>query len=225
MTPATGTALLILAVFVLPGFVTLLIRERTYTIPSEQKPFERLLLALYYAALVYAIAIGIGALLGLDKSDIEDLYAGRKPLDDLIAAAVVVILVIPVIIAEAGRHWRLSRRREQVYGRLRISVAHDVDSGWNKAFSSSPDVMFVRVTTRDSRVIGGLYGPGSLAGYSEQAQDLYLAQRWELDDDDWFREAATGTLGLWVPKDSIASLEFYRVPSESSANQDDSGEA
>jgi hypothetical protein len=35
MTPPTGTALLILAVFVLPGFVTLLFRERMFTVRGE----------------------------------------------------------------------------------------------------------------------------------------------------------------------------------------------
>jgi di/tricarboxylate transporter len=225
LTPATGTALLILAVFVLPGFVTLLIRERTYTIPSEQKPFERLLRALYYAALVYGIAIGLGAIAGLDKNGIEDVYTGRRPLGHLMTAAILVVLIIPLIIAEGGRYWRLSPRREELLGRLRISVAHDIDSGWNQAFSSSPDVMFVRITTNDSRVIGGLFGPGSLAGYSEQAQDLYLAQRWELDDDDWFLEPAAGTLGVWVPKDNIASLELYRVGSEPSDDTTDGSEA
>src|SRR4051812_25831492 len=62
---------------------------------------------------------------------------------------------------------------------------------------------------------------GSLAGYSEQAQDLYLVQRWELDEDDWFREPAPGTLGVWVPKDNIASLEFYRLGPEPPGDDDD----
>lgn len=35
MAPATGTALLILGAFVLPGFVTLLFRERTYAVPGS----------------------------------------------------------------------------------------------------------------------------------------------------------------------------------------------
>lgn len=211
MTPQTGTALLVIAAFVLPGFVTLLVRERTYTVPSEQKPFERLLRALYYAALVYALAVGIGAILGLDKVDLVDLYSGRKALGELLGAAVLVVLVLPLIIAEAGRHWRRSQLRQTVLGWLRISVAHDVDSGWNQAFSEAPNVMFVRATTHDNRVIGGMYAHGSLAGYSEQAQDLYLVQRWELDRDDWFERPAVGTLGVWIPKDNIASLEFYRL--------------
>jgi hypothetical protein len=211
MTPKTGTALLVIAVFVLPGFVTLLIRERTYTVPSEQKPFERLLRALYYAALVYALAVGIGAILGIDKDDLVDLYHGRKPLGHLLGAAILVTLVLPLVVAETGRHWRRSSLRKTVLGWLRISLAHDVDSGWNQAFSEAPNAMFVRITTNDARVIGGMYAKGSLAGYSEQAQDLYLIQRWELDDDDWFQAPAVGTLGVWVPKDNIASLEFYRL--------------
>jgi len=129
MTPQTGTALLVIAAFVLPGFVTLLVRERTYTIPSEQKPFERLLRALYYAALVYALAIGVGAILGLDKDDLVDLYHGRRPLGHQIGAAILVVLVLPVAVAEAGRHWRRASFRPKVLGWLRISVAHDVDSG------------------------------------------------------------------------------------------------
>jgi hypothetical protein len=204
MAPQTGSALLVLAVFVLPGFVTLLIRERTYTVPSEQKPFERLLRALYYAALVYAIALGVGALLGLDKDDVEALYHGRKPLSTLVATAILVALVLPLLVAEAGRWWRLSKLRGKVLQRLGISLAHDVDSGWNQVFSAAPDAMFVRATTHDGRVVGGMDVAGSLAGYSEQAHDLYLAQRWELDADDWFREPAVGTLGVWLPKENIA---------------------
>jgi hypothetical protein len=41
MTPPSGTALLLLAFSVLPGLAALLIRERTYTEPSEHTPFEQ----------------------------------------------------------------------------------------------------------------------------------------------------------------------------------------
>jgi hypothetical protein len=34
---------LVIAVFVLPGFVTLLLRERTYSVRGQDSPFERLL--------------------------------------------------------------------------------------------------------------------------------------------------------------------------------------
>jgi hypothetical protein len=210
MTPATGTALLILAFFVLPGFVTLLLRERTYTVPGEQQAFERLLRALFYAALVYGVALTIAVIAGIEKDAIVDIYRGRAAVWQLVGVGLLIALVIPFVIAECGRRWRYSRLRDRVLDRLGISIAHDVRSGWNQALGSI-DGAFVRVTTSDGRVIGGVYGQGSLAGYSEHDRDLYLVQRWVLDDDQWFVEPAPGTLGVWVPKESIASLEFYRL--------------
>ena len=210
MAPATGTALILLVVFVLPGFVTLLIRERTYTIPTETTPFERLLNALYYSTLVYIVAFAIGAVFGVGKDEIVDLYNGTAGLGAMIAAGVALGLLLPAGIALGGLRWRRTTRRARLLEWLGASPAHEVDSGWNQAFGSI-NAAFVRVTTHDGRVIGGIYSKGSLAGYSEQAQDLYLSQRYELDDDAWFRAPAQRTLGVWVPKANIASVEFYRL--------------
>jgi hypothetical protein len=210
MTPQTGTALLLLAAFVLPGFVTLLMRERTYTVPGEQTPFERLLRALYYAAVVYAVTLTAGLLAGLEKAQLVDLYRGRAPLWQMVGAGVLVVLLAPLAIAEASRRWRYSPWRAQLVARLGIRRTHDVDSGWNHAFATTGRA-FVRVTTTDGRIVAGVYGRESVAGYSEHDRDLYLAQRWTLDDEQWFNAPAAGTLGIWLPRESIAAVEFYRV--------------
>ena len=40
MAPATGTALLVLVAFVLPGFVAVLLSERTHLVPNDKRtPF------------------------------------------------------------------------------------------------------------------------------------------------------------------------------------------
>jgi Family of unknown function (DUF6338) len=71
----------------------------------------------------------------------------------------------------------------------------------------------LRVTLKDGRVVGGYFGDGSLAGYSEHAQDLYIAERWSISpENDWFTEAARDTEGLWIARDEIVSIEFYRRP-------------
>lgn len=223
MAPQTGTALLILGIFVLPGFVTLLIRERTYTVPGEQTSFERLLTALYYSALVYGLTITAAVLGGLGKRDIIELYHGRKPLSAIVATALLVVVVAPVFLSEVGRRWRRSGLRTTVLRTLRISEAHSVVSAWNQAFSGL-ETAYIRVTTRDGRVLGGLYRPrdpdraASLAGYSEQAQDLYISERWTLDGDGWFIEAVRGSLGFWVPRDNIASFELYAVGTSDDAH-------
>jgi hypothetical protein len=213
MAPATGTALLILGAFVLPGFVTLLFRERTYAVRNEDSPFERLLTALYYSALIYVIALAAGWAFGhgLDDRDLTAFYEGRKSLGEYLVAGVVVALVLPAAISEIGRRWAGSEQlRPQTLAKLGIDKGHSTRSSWNEMFSRKGTAM-IRVTLKDGRVVGGYYGPGSLSSYSEHDQDLLISQRWVLDDDGWFCEPAPGSLGLWVPRDNIASVELSEI--------------
>jgi hypothetical protein len=204
---------LILAVFVLPGFVTLLLRERMFAVRDEVTAFERLLNALYYSAVIYAILLAAGALLGIDKGDVVGLYKGQKSLGEDLLAAAIIALGLPVLIALAGLWWRRSRRvRPWFLAVLGISPSHTVSSGWNEAFGRGKTPM-LRVTLRDGRVVGGYFGEGSLAGYSEHAHDLFIAERWAIDPQtDWFREVAAGTEGLWIGREDIVSIEFYARP-------------
>ena len=110
MTPQTGAALLILAVFVLPGFVTLLLRERMFAVRGEDTQFERLLNALYYSALIYTIVFAVGALGGLEKTDVVGFYRGEKSLSEDFVAAVIITLVLPAGMAVIGLCWRNSRK-------------------------------------------------------------------------------------------------------------------
>lgn len=217
MTPQTGTALLILAVFVLPGFVTLLLRERMFAVRGEDTQFERLLNALYYSALIYAIVLAAGALGGLDKADIVGFYRGKKSLAEDFEAAALITLVLPVAIAVIGLRWRSSRKmRPFLLHFIGVSPSHSVSSGWNEAFGREGSPM-LRVTLKDGRVVGGYFGDGSLAGYSEHAQDLFISERWSINpENDWFVEAARGTEGLWIARDEIASIEFYERPPDKS---------
>jgi hypothetical protein len=209
MTPDTGTAILVLAVFVLPGFVTLLLRERLYVVKGEETPFERLLQALFNSAIIYGVLIGGGLLFGLDKDDLADFYKGEKTLEADLLAAVLIALVLPLGLAISGSLWASSSRlRPWVLRLVGSSEAHNVLSGWNELFGQQGEAM-VRATLSDGRVVGGFYGQGSLAGYSQHTQDLYISQRWELDDDSWFAGPAPGSLGIWLPRESIVSLEVY----------------
>lgn len=224
MTPATGTALLLLALFVVPGFVALLLREQTYAIRGEDSPFERLLHALFFSAVIYGVVLGVAAILGLDNQDLVDFCLGRKPLSENLVAGFVVALVAPAALAQLGLRWRKSQRlRPGALKTVAIDPGHSVDSGWNQMFQGTGSA-FVRVTLTDGRVVGGWYGQGSLAGYSEHKRDLYLVERWVLDGDLWFTgEKAEGTRGLWLPCDSIVSVEVYDDDWREAAIESDEG--
>jgi Family of unknown function (DUF6338) len=207
----TGTAILILGVFVLPGFITLILRERLYVVRGEEDPFERLLLALLYSAVIYGVLLVAAHRLGLQKVDLIEFHKGEKPLDDDLIAASVVLLLLPGLIAIVGSRWMASKRlRPWTLRLVGSSEAHSTTSAWNQFFSKQGSCL-IRATLTDGRVVGGLYDETGLAGYSEEVPDLYLRQRWEFDEDDWFIGPADRSLGIWLPQEGVSSLEFYEV--------------
>ena len=76
MTPTTAEALLLLVGFVLPGFVTQAIAERTHVRGRKFDGFERLLWALYYSTWVYFL---FGLIVALTAS----AHGGRVTLQTL----------------------------------------------------------------------------------------------------------------------------------------------
>ncbi|MDE3130859.1 MAG: hypothetical protein KGL16_06860 [Acidobacteriota bacterium] len=210
MAPATGTALLILVAFVLPGFVTLLISERTHAVRDTSSPFERLLLALYYSLLTYVLLALIGWASGLTRGRIIRGYHHEQSVGKLLGLGFLTILVIPSFIATVSRLWLSSGLRTWLIETLRINPSHRTPTAWDHFFEQGSEA-FVRATLTDGRVVGGYYGPGSFATYGEQARDLFISVQWELDDDAWFTKPAQASLGLWLAKESVVSLELYAV--------------
>jgi hypothetical protein len=104
-----------------------------------------------------------------------------------------------------GREWRLRNRVRLVAG---LNLAHTTPSGWEHFFLRDR-TCFVRATLNDGRVIAGRFGDESFAGYTAETPDLYLQERWALDDNDWFHQRVDGSLGVYVRGDAIVSVEFY----------------
>lgn len=211
MAPQTGTAILVLVVFVLPGFVALRYAEQTYRTHAQDSTLERILTALYFSLLSYVIiATSAAVLLNADRADVQELWHGDKPLKDYLVLAAAGIAV-PVGIAELARRWIHTRRlRPWVLRQLGISPVHKTPSGWEHFFLKDRWA-YVRATLKDGRVIGGFFGADSFAGYTADTPDLYLEQRHQLDDKDWFDAPAAGTLGVYIRADEIVSVEFYEA--------------
>jgi hypothetical protein len=223
MAPETGTALLLLAAFVLPGFVALLVRERTYMIKGEDTPFERLLNALYYSSIIYAV-IGLGlAAFAFDDKNIASLYAGHYVVGVYLLLGGIALFVLPLAIAELGRRWQKSERfRPKFLEWAKIDPGHGVPAGWEQLFLESPGAkagngLMLRVTLEDGRIVGGFFGGKSLAGYTVHRRDLFIEERWSFDDEEWFKKAEPGNLGLWISEAQIHSIEAYEPSSSGEA--------
>lgn len=208
MAPQTGTAILVLVVFVLPGFVALRYAEQTYRTRAEDSTLERILTALYFSLLSYVvITAGAALLLDADRLDVRQLWRGEKPIETYLLLAAAGIAV-PLAIAEIARQWSRTQLRLWLLRRLGVSTVHRTPSGWEHFFLSNRWA-YVRATLKDGRVIGGFFGASSFAGYTADTPDLYLEQRYQLDDNDWFTGPPEGTLGVYIRADEIVSVEFY----------------
>lgn len=210
MAPQTGTAILVLVVFVLPGFVALRYAEQTYRTRAGDSTLERILTALYFSLLSYVvIAAGAVLLLDADRLDVRQLWRGAMSIETYLVLAVAGVAV-PLAIAELARQWSRTRVRLWLLSRLGVSTVHKTPSGWEHFFLSNRWA-YVRATLKDGRVIGGFFGAESFAGYTADTPDLYLEQRYQLDEKDWFDGPASGTMGVYIRAEEIVSVEFYEA--------------
>lgn len=113
-----------------------------------------------------------------------------------------------MLIAEVARRWARWSWRQKLLDWANVSTVHGTPSGWEHFFQQG-NLAFVRVTLKDGRVVGGYFGNRSFAGYTADTPDLYLEQRWELNDKDWFEKPADQSLGVYVRAEEIVSAEFY----------------
>jgi hypothetical protein len=220
MAPTTGNALLILVAFVLPGFVALLIGERTHIVPVRNRsPFELLLLATYYSVVCWGIIILASWPFGLDRADLRRMWR-EESLGQLGGLGLLAILVVPAGVATIARLWRSSKKwRPNVLKWLGIHEGHSIPTAWDELFLRRRPAM-VRAVLTDKRVVGGYYGSKSFPGYGEESQDLLLEERWTLDDDHWFVAPAPASHGLWLSAGSIVSLELYDPVNEGATEEE-----
>jgi hypothetical protein len=212
MSPATGTALLLLVAFVLPGFVAILIKERLYEVAGEQQAFERLLQTLYYSLLVYAVPTVTAVVLGARREDFKSLFEGDADPRLTAVIALAVLILLPLVIAYMGRRWMVSKLRSRVLEQLHVSASHRTPSSWDYVWEDGePCLVVVKLRSGDS--VGGYYGSASHSGYGSRQRDLFLEQRWSVTEGGGATrlEPTDGSLGIWLSADDIVSVERYPV--------------
>lgn len=86
-----------------------------------------------------------------------------------------------------------------------------IPSAWDYAIRTGP--AFVRVHLSDGTVIGGVYDQHSLAD-DDGERDLFLETVYNLDENGDFDEVVPASAGVWVPRESISHILFFRQSKE-----------
>jgi hypothetical protein len=229
MPPATGTALILIVAFALPGFVTVLIQERTFKTAEDPTPLDRLLRILYYSLWSYLLLAVAALVLGVDRAYVEHLYRAHKgDPAELVWRGALVVLVPSLVIATATRLWSGSSPQARMLGWLKINERHEQPTAWDYFFRQRRNV-YARITTTGGGRVLGFYGARSFAAYAKDGRDLYLERIYSPAAQEWFGPEIPHNRGVWVKTDDIVSIEFYdpvhgtEEPATASTAEDSTG--
>ena len=221
MAPATGTALVLLVAFVLPGFVTVLLQERTFKSADDPTPYDRLLRAVYYSVWCFLVLAAVSLFLGLDREWAEsfvDRHEGNP--SGLVWLGALLILVPAGAVWLSTMIWEESGANNWVLSKLPLfNERHQRPTAWDYWFRKGAKT-YVRVIFPDGRSIWGYYGEQSFASYKKDGLDLYLEHVFRettVREDQtgqevggaWFGKRHPLSRGAWVKVDEAVSVEFY----------------
>jgi hypothetical protein len=207
--PATGPALIILVAFVLPGFVTVLIQERTFKSAEDQTGLDRLLRILYYSIWVYLLVAVFALIFHIDRESIEVLYEEFEgDPAELVWRGTLAILVPSFLIAHTTRLWSGSQTQSRLLRTARINERHEQPTAWDYFFRQRHNV-YVRVTMGDGARVLGFYGAKSFAAYAKDGGDLYLERHYMPTEVQWFGPEPDDSHGVWIKMGDAIAVEFY----------------
>lgn len=215
--PQTGTAIIIIVAFLLPGFVTVLLQERTFKSADDPTPLDRLLRIVWYSVWSYVLVAVAAIIFQVRRSDVVAWYHAYTPDPAQLVWRAALLIVIPaIVIEEATRFWHRSPARTSVLENLHVNARHSEPTAWDDFFRQRRRGAYLRITFGDGSRVLGYYGGRSFAAYAKDGRDLYLERVYLQDDVGWFGTEAPGNSGVWVQTADAVSVEVY--------NPDDGGE-
>ncbi len=219
MIPASFQQLVIVLLFVLPGFIYQAVRSRLRgPAPDDSSATNRLLRALGMSALLASLyAVGVGpyvAELAASKPTSAGGAAGllghvRK----VGLLSFLLVFALPGLLAGAD-YWRLRRGWS-------LHLSYDpTPRAWDFAFRDI-DPTYVRVLTTDGTWLGGWFGPNSFVSSYPEPREMFIQTAHLMEPDGSIGAEQPGSNGLYVRCDDVRAVEFI----DGGVDEDDDGSA
>ena len=207
--PATRDALVILILFLIPGFVADSIYGRL-TSRQKREATETVLSIVLWTLVNYALWSPVLLWLVLRAAPAGYSQYLLTHLVSLTALAVVVGLVAPVLeavlAARAVNSGWFGGFVERVLGRR----VHTIPKAWDFAFSRE-EAHLVLITLTDGTKFAAAFGRDSFASEYPAEEDVFFEVVYSVDESGAFGDPLPLSAGLLVKRADIRSLEFFRV--------------
>ena len=93
---------------------------------------------------------------------------------------------------------------------LKTFSSHRVPTAWEAVFSSKLVQCWVVVTRKNGDQIHGRLGPGSHLSIDPEDRDLFISQTLYWDETTQKYDVVPGTLGVYINADEIATIELIK---------------
>ncbi|MGD1335891.1 DUF6338 family protein [Vibrio harveyi] len=179
--------------FVIPGFISIKVYDLLH--PSEvMDSTKKLIEAVTYSCFNYAVlTIPIYLVESGDwKSNYPWLYGLFYGF---------VLFFFPIVVA-----FILSKLRQCDF--VQNKAPHPVKMPWDFVFKQR-QWYWVIVQLKDGSKVGGKYAGNSFTSSYPAPEQIYLEEKWVIDEDDSFVRVRGGSAGVLIAADQISTIELF----------------
>jgi Family of unknown function (DUF6338) len=198
--PTSLNQVLILLVFIIPGFV--LVRVKRVAYPSvSASTGDTVLESLAWSCFVHAFALPLWY-----PGFVSGWWSSHPVVFGLFAFTI--LLLFPGLLG--GLYVRLTKT-----GRLRgvrelMGFPQPDPTSWDYFFRKER-AYWVWLTFKSGKVMAGLFGPNSFASSFPHKRDLYIEKLLRLDDEGKVVELIQNSAGALVTMDDLERIQFFEI--------------
>lgn len=216
MAPTSVTQLLLLLLFVIPGFVYQAVRISV----RGRLPLDIELSTRIVHAIMLSGIFGLAYLVILGQPLIDAAHGHGFGFEHPRWGAVLALMggvIIPALLALVRLpEWQWLK---DLGNRLPQVTKYDpTPTAWDKIFQSTGEC-FIRILNHEGRWVAGYYGPDSYASSYPESHQLYLEKAFHVSDDGTIGEEIEGTQGVLIDCAGIQLMQVVaaiEVPEEAS---------
>lgn len=216
MGPTSVTQLLLLLLFVVPGFVFQAVRISVRgRLPLDIELSTRIVRAIVSSgifALVYLAVIGQPL---VDAAQGHGFVFEHPRFGAVLALAGGIVAPSVLALVRAPRWPWLRRLRLWL---PEVTKYDPTPTAWDKAFQSIGEC-FVRILNSDDRWIAGYYGPASYATSYPEPHQLFLEKAFHVSDEGAIGDEVDGSQGVLV---DCTEIQLLQVVAAVANNEEDS---
>jgi len=200
--PQSLNAVVVIILFIIPGFIT--DRIIALTIPrAKRDSTEIILTAITFSCINYAIFSWLILLM---------IFKGFPSRYEtwFIFSWLGILLIGPIIEGFAFNWLVNSKLYRKLFGLLKLKNIQLIPKSWDYHFGKE-EPCWILLTLKDGTKIGGFFGSDSFASSFPAEEDLYIEELWEIDEKGKFKQPVQNSGGCLIRRNEINFMEFFKL--------------